>query len=132
MGDRVSVITDWHTLDDDLPDVAPGGEFEGRVAPQKFIVLRRIIVRDLVLIRLQIGEVAVPFELESFDGIQRTYRPKNLDDAAIKERLTRTGAAVATRATIAISPNLEIRTVLRNESAAPAKPRAALIVQEEE
>ncbi len=125
-----TIITDWH--DENLPDISPGEEFEGRAATQKFIVLRRIVVRDLILVRLQIGTAEVPFELESTGGDQRHYRLKDLDDAAIKQRLIETGAAVATRDSIAISPGLEIRTVLRNEGSVPAKPRAALIVQEEE
>jgi hypothetical protein len=128
---RTSVITDWRTSEEDLPDVAPGEEYERVIAPQKFVVLRRIIVRDMALIHLQIGVVEVPFELESTDGSVRRYRPKGLDDDALKKRLVATGAAVATSNSIAIAPNLEIRTQLRNEGDAPTKPRAALLVQEE-
>jgi hypothetical protein len=127
----VADLIDWQAHDEDLPDVLPGAEFEGRVAPQKFIVLRRIAVRDLVLVRLQIGTATVPCELEHTDGTQRTYRPKDLADAALQQRLVATGAA-ATRDAIAISPGLEVRMVLRNEGSVPTKPRAALIVHEEE
>jgi hypothetical protein len=129
---RISVITDWRIRDeDDLPDVAPGTEYECVIAPQKFVALRRIVVRDLTLVRLAIGTIKVPFELESADGPVRTYRLRDLGDEDLRRRLVKTGAAVATSEMIAIVPGLEVRTVLRNETTAPAKPRAALIVHEE-
>jgi hypothetical protein len=135
---RLSVITDWRVREDDLPDVAPGEEFEYVIAPQKFVVLHRIRVvsslprGDMALIRLEIGMVKdIPFELESTDGPVRTYRLKGLNDDDLKKRLIKTGAAVATKDSIAIAPALEVRTVLRNEGSRPAKPRAALLVQEE-
>lgn len=133
MSARTSVITDWRVRDEnDLPDVPPGGEYERVIAPQKFVVLRRILVRDMTLVRLEIGMVKdIPFELESEDGPQRTYRLKGLDDDDLKKRLVKTGAAVATKDSIAIAPAVEVRTILRNEGVAPAKPRAALIVHEE-
>jgi hypothetical protein len=128
---RISVITDWRE-DEALPDVAPGEEHVCVVAPQRFVAIDRIVVRDLVLIRLAIGAVEeVPFELESADGSVRTYRLRDLDVEDLKRRLVKTGAAVATSEMIAIVPGLEVRTVLRNEGTAPAKPRAALIVHEE-
>jgi len=128
---RTSIITDWRTREEDLPDVPPGGEFECVSAPQKFVVVVRVVVRDMILVRLQIGTVEVPFELESIDGSVRRYRPKGLDDAELKKRLIATGAAIATLDSIAIIPNLEIRTLLRNDGDTTAKPRAALLVQEE-
>lgn len=132
MTSRASILTDWHTRDEDLPDVAPGDAYEHVIATQKFVVLRRIIVRDMILVRLRIGDVDnVPFELESEDVPARRYRPKELDDDDLKKRLVATGATVATRNTIAISPGLEICVTLRNTRDTPAKPRAALLVQEE-
>lgn len=129
---RTSIITDWRTKEGDLPDVAPGDEYERVIAPQKFVVLHRVVVRGLTLVRLKIGAVKnVPFELDSTDGPQRTYRLRDLDDEMLKKSLIKTGAAVAAPQAIAIAPGLEVRAVLRNESDAPAKPRAALVVQEE-
>ena len=135
---RISIITDWRIKDSDLPDVAPGDEFERVIAPQKFVVLRRIRVvsvlsgGDMTLVRLEIGVVKdIPFELESTDGLVRTYRLKGLDDEDLKRRLVKTGAAVATKDAIAIAPALEVRTILRNEGIRPAKPIVALLVQEE-
>lgn len=130
-----AVITDWRIRDDDLPDVAPGEEYECVIAPQKFVAICRIVVRDLTLVRLQIGTVKeVPFELvdqEGAGGPVRAYRLRGLDDEDLRRLLVATGAAVATSTMIAIAPGLEVRTVLRNEGTAPAKPRSALIVQEE-
>lgn len=133
--DRTSIITDWRSHDKDLPDVRPGGEHEFVIASQKFVVLRLILVIDMVLVRLQIGEVDVAFELENAEGWlalrRRTYRLKDLGDGDIQKRLRATGAAVAPSNTIAIVPGLEVRVLLRNESAVSVKPRAALLVQEE-
>lgn len=129
---RTSLITDWRTKEGDLPDVAPGDEYERVIAPQKFVVLHRVVVRGLTLVRLEIGAVKnVPFELDGTDGPQHTYRLRGLDDEMLKKSLIKTGAAVAAPQAIAIAPGLEVRAVLRNESDAPAKPRAALVVQEE-
>ena len=129
---RTSIITDWRTREEDLPDVAPGDEYERVIAPQKFVVLHKILVQGMVLVRLEIGTVKdVPFELESEDGPKRTYRFKGLADEALKKALVKTGAAVATSDSIAVAPALEVRVFLRNEGATPAKPRAALLVQEE-
>lgn len=134
---RMSVITDWRTKEDDLPDVAPGEEYEYVIAPQKFVMLHQIRVvnslhdGDLTLVRLEIGIVNdVPFELDSVKGLVRTYRLKGLDDEDLKKRLVRTGAA-AVKDAIALAPALEVRAVLRNEGTRAIKPRAALIVQEE-
>lgn len=130
---RMSVITDWRVCDEnDLPDVPPGGEYERVITPQKFVVLHQIILRGPYLLRLQIGAVPdVPFELESVDGEIRRYRPKGLDQEAIKQQLVMTGAAAIGENAIAIVPGLEVRLQLRNERAAPTKPRVALLVQEE-
>jgi hypothetical protein len=128
---RASAITDWNTREDDLPDVEPGAEYERLYASQKFIVLRRVVVRGMALARLQIGAVEVPFELESTGDLTRTYRPTGLDEEHLKQLLVKTGAAVATKDSIAIAPTLEIRVTLRNDGSKPLKPRAALIVQEE-
>lgn len=131
---RTSIITDWRTKESDLPDVAPGDEYERVIAPQKFVVLHRVVVRGMTLVRLEIGAVKnVPFELDSTDsnGPQRTYRLGGLDDELLKKSLIKTGAAVASAQSLALAPGLEVRAILRNESTAPAKPRAALVVQEE-
>ena len=130
---RTSVITDWRVRDEnDLPDVPPGGEYERVIAPQKFIVLRQIIVRGPSLVRLQIGGVPdVPFELEGVDGEIRRYRPKDLEQESMKKQLVNVVAAAAGPSVIAISPGLEVRLQLRNEGDAPTKPRVALLVHEE-
>lgn len=129
---KTAIITDWRTKDEDLPDVAPGEEFERVIAPQKFVVLHRILVRELILVRLEVGAVTdVPFELIDTDGDRRTYKLGDLRDETLCKRLVAVGAAAAGRDTIAISPLLEVRVHLRNEGTVPAKPSAALIVQEE-
>lgn len=132
MSARTTILTNWHNrTDEDLPDVPPGAEHERVIAPQRFTVLHRILTYDMALSRLQIGNVEVPFELDSMDGPQRTYRPRGLDDELLRKRLSATGAAVATADSIAIAPCLEVRVRLRNEGDAPTKPRAALLVYEE-
>lgn len=130
---RTSIITDWRVRNEEaLPDIPPGGEYECAIAPQKFVVLYRILVQELTLVRLEIGAIDdVPFELESADGPRRSYRLRSLDDDALKKRLVAIGAAVATPDSIALSPGLEVWAHLRNDTAAPAKPRVALLVQEE-
>lgn len=130
---RTSIVTDWRVRDEDkLPNVPPGEYYERVIAPQKFIVLRQILVRDMTLSRLEIGMVKnIPFELESEDGPQRIYRLKDLDNDDLKKRLIATGAAVAPQNTIAIAPALEVRTILRNDGNIPAKPRTSLLVYEE-
>jgi hypothetical protein len=135
---RTATITDWRHRDEDLPDVPPGWEYERVITPQKFIVLRRVIVHNyMILIRLQIGTAEVPFELENEDDSQwsergsRIYKPKGLDDKALKKSIVATGAAVATSDSIAIVPGLEIHATLRNDRGIPTKPRASLLVQEE-
>jgi hypothetical protein len=126
-----SVITDWRTSDEVLPDVAPGKEFERRVTPQKFVVLWRIQVLNMALVRLEIGTIkGIPFELDRQEGATRVYRP-NVTDESIKKRLIEAGGAVAARDAIAVMPAIDIRVVLRNDGSAPVKPRVALIVQEE-
>ena len=129
-----SVITDWRDRDESaLPDMPPGGEYERVIAPQKFIVLHRILVAGPTLVGLRIGTASdVPFELVSVDGEVRHYQPKNVDQEPIKDQLATTGAAAASSNMIAIPPGVEIRLQLRNEGGgAPTKPRAALLVQDE-
>ena len=127
----LTAITDWRGAED-LPDIAPGDEYERVIAPQKFVVLHRILVRDMTLVRLQIGRVEdITFELESTDGPLLAYRLIGLGDDALKKALVATGATVTTSSSIAISPGLIIRVLLRNEGDTPVKPRAALLVQEE-
>jgi hypothetical protein len=128
---RPLTITDWRTREEDLPDVAPGDEYTRVIAPQRFVALRQIVVRDLALRRLEIGTVTVPFELESANDRVRTYRPRGLGNEDLRRSLALTGAAVAASDLIAIAPGLEVRTVLRNEGPTPAKPCMVLIVQEE-
>lgn len=131
---RTSVITDWRVRDEDkLPDVPPGEGYERQIAPQKFVVLHRVVVRGMSLAQLGIGAVSsVPFELDSVDGDTRYYRPCGLDAEAIKKSLVKVGAAVAGPNAIAIAPALEVRLLLVNEGTTAAKPRAAIVVQEEE
>lgn len=132
MTTKTTVITDWRVRNEDkLPDVPPGGHYERVIAPQKFIVLHHVLTRDMTLVHLDIGMVKdIPFELESEDGPQRIYRLKDLSDD-LKKALIATGAAAAPQNTIAIAPALEVRTILRNDGNASAKPRASLLVYEE-
>lgn len=131
---RMSVITDWRFRDvNELPDVLPGAEYERGIASQKFVVLHQIVIRGPSLISLRIGALSdVPFELVSTDGDIRRYRPKDLDKQFFDRLLVKVGAAAVNPNTIAIPPGMEVWLVLRNDGAAPVKPRAALIVQEEE
>ena len=132
---RTAVITDWRTKDENLPDLAPGEDYERVIVPQMFCVLHRIIVRGpgLNLVSLRIDAVAdVPFELESVDGEIRNYRLKlDPDTLSNLKKCAPAAAAIGSHA-LALMPALAIRLVLRNEGDAPTKPRAALIVQEEE
>jgi hypothetical protein len=135
-----SIFADyWRTPDEALPDIAPGRDSEYVVKTQNFCVLHQVHVvqvaqEDMVLVRLDIGTAqGVPFELdqENAESNVRVYRLKDLEDADLKDRLVKTGAAVATKNTIAIGPFLEIRTVLRNQGASIAKHRVAFLGQEE-
>lgn len=128
---RASVITDWNTPEDKLPDVEPGAEYERLYASQRFIVLRRVVVRGMALARLQVAGVEVPHELEGTGDRTRTYRPAGLDNPDLRRQLIAAGARVATKDSIAVAPALEIRVVLRNDGPETVKPRAALMVQEE-
>jgi hypothetical protein len=133
---RMSVITDWRVRDErELPDIPPGDEYEHVIAPQKFVVLHRIIVHGPSLVRLGIGAVPdVPFELVSADGDVRRYRPKDLDKQFFETChgcLVKVGAAAVGPSAIAIAPGLEVWLVLRNDGETPVKPQASLIVQEE-
>lgn len=127
-----TLITDWRVRDDILPDIAPGQEYECAIAPQKFVVLQQICTYGMTLVSLRIGAVeSVPFERITADDHQSDYALRGLDDETLRARLIAAGAAVATPDSIAIVPGLEVRIVLRNDGNAPAKPRAALFVQEE-
>lgn len=130
---HTSIITDWRVRDEnELPDVPPGDEYERAIVPQKFIVLHQIVTRGPSLIRLRVGAVTdVPFELVSFDGDVRRYRPKDLDKQFFDQLLVKVGVAAVSANAIAIPPNMEVWLILRNDGAVPVKPRAALIVQEE-
>ena len=111
---RLSAITDWRIRDEnDLPDVLPGEEYERVITPQKHVVLHRILARHLVLARLQIGALEVPFELSTTVGSSRTYLPTLTADRRI-----------------AVLAGMDVRIYLHNDGTAPAKPRAALIVEE--
>ncbi|HSX22384.1 MAG TPA: hypothetical protein VLE97_06365 [Gaiellaceae bacterium] len=138
---RTSVITDWRTKDEDLPDIAPGAEYERVIVTQKFVVLHRIVTRGPSLIRLQLpvktfgrdlDPVRLPFELENVDGNIHTYKLKINSETlhAIKTYATPAAAAIGPHA-LALLPAVEICLALRNEGDAPTKPRAALVVQEE-
>ena len=116
---------------DDLPDLQPGEEVECVIVPQKFVVLRRVHVQELLLtlVRLQIGNhVEVPFELVTVDGY---YRLTGLDNPDLQKRLGTAGAAVAPHNTIALSPAVDVVCLLRNDGAVSVRPRVALLVQEE-
>lgn len=132
--ERTAIITDWNIRSEkDLPNMLPGHEQECVIAPQTFVVLRKILVGDyLALVRLEIGAVReVPFEMEPSLSYQRSYRLKGLDDEALKKSLLMVGAAVATKDTIALAPGLEVRMLLRNDRGITTKLRAGLFVQEE-
>jgi hypothetical protein len=132
---RTTTITDWRVRDEDLPDVPPGGEHDRAITPQKHVVLCRIVVRDLRLVRLQVGEVEVPFELDSEDGALRTYRPacqrRGVPLSTLIAALVRAGAHPTSSDEIGIPAALDVRVTLRNDTDAPARPRAALLVREE-
>jgi hypothetical protein len=132
MSSRVSTITDWRIRDEDLPDISPGRECVREITPQKFVVLRKILVPGLSLIRLRIGAVdEVPFELEGADGRLRTYRPALPNDARLVTRLIAAGARAEARDAIRVVPGMSVWLILRNETDAPAKPLASLLVEEE-
>lgn len=127
-----TVITAGRIKDEDLPDLAPGEDYERVIAPQKFVVLHRIIVRGPILVNLRIGAVPdVPFELESMDGEVKRYRPKELRARFFDELLAKVGAAAVGQNAVAIPPGMEIRLLLRNMGTNPTKPRSALLVEEE-
>ena len=129
---RTSLVTDWRTKDEDLPDLAPGEDYERVFTPQLFVVLHRIIVRGPTLVNLRVGALLdVPFELERHDAEVRSYRPKDLTVRFFDRGLAKIGAAAVGENAIAIPPGMDVWLVLRNEGAKPTKPRAALMVQEE-
>jgi hypothetical protein len=139
MTKRPSVITDWRTPDDALPDVLPGGEYARVITLQKPVTLHLILVQRLSLLRLQIGAVEVPFTSETVsalhigdlvNGIRSTYRPAWPQNAEGLRALQATGLHVTEDGGITIVPDLDVRLTLRNFGNEPAKPRAALIVHE--
>lgn len=114
---RMSVITDWRTDDDALPDVLPGEGYDRVITPQKPVTLCRILVlHNLQLFRLRIGAEEIPFRLEGCDGNRRGYRPMIQGTTANE---------------IAIAAGQDVRITLRNDSLYAVKPRAALLVREE-
>ena len=133
VGEATDLASLQALLAEDLPDVLPGHEHQCVIAPQTFVVLRKILVGDyLTLVRLEIGAVReVPFELEPSLSYQRSYRLKGLDDEVLKKSLLMIGAAVATKDSIALTPGLEVRMLLRNDRGITTKLRAGLFVQEE-
>jgi hypothetical protein len=137
---RMSVITDWRTKDEELPDLVLDQDYERVIVPQKFCVLHRIIVRGrwLRLVGLRIAAVAnIPFELDSTEAAEAAeaeihhYRLKL--DPATREDLKKCAPAAAAIGdhALALLPGLYIALQVRNTDAAPTKPRVALVVQEE-
>ena len=118
-------------LTEDLPDILPGEELEIVCSSTEFIVLRHVLTRGAILIHLQIGDIEVPFELDSTEGPYRTYTPRDLNNPALRDRLIATNPLPIGSTSIAIAPNLEIRARLNNEESTPTRPRAALLVHEE-
>jgi hypothetical protein len=127
-----TAITDWRVHDEnDLPDIAPGEDYERVITPQTFVVLRRILVRDFIPIRLSIAAIVeVPFELAKADGRLRTYRPVCIDEE-LRGACNRVGLTIRGPDAIAIVPGMDVRIFLRNARTHPAKPRVTLIGDEE-
>ena len=129
---KIKALTDWRVSDADLPNLASGEEYERVMTPQKFVILLQIATLNVDLVRLQIGAVEVPFELlPNMDGRTKTYRPAGLDDADLKQRLVKTGAAVATPHSIAMVPGLDVRAIVKNTGECSTRFRVAVVVQEE-
>lgn len=121
----------------DPPDLLPGEVRVLVLVTQQFSLLQYVLLSpDAALTHLQISGVEiscaqVPYaEVPPEDPWQR-YRFRGLDDPALRRALITHGAAVAPQDTIAVSPGVEIQLHLRNAGAAPARPRAALLVHEE-
>ena len=145
MKTRMSLVTDWRTRDEDLPDVLPGEEYERVITPQKHVTLCRILVNGLHLVRLQIGAVEeVPFRLMGVDGRRRGYSPRidlvprrddddSLRSCAAREKLLQIQSIPQPTVPdeVAILAGVNVHITLRNERAVPVKPRAALLVREE-
>lgn len=129
----MKTVTDWCIPDESLlSDLAPSESCAREITPQKNVVLRKILVPNFSLIRLGIGEVdEVPFELESADGRLRTYRPAIPSDDPVVSQLDWTGARMVARDAIRVVAGLTVWLILRNDTDAPAKPRASLLVEEE-
>lgn len=135
---RTSVITDWRTNEEDLPDLALDQDYERVIVPQRFCVLHRIIVHGswLRLVSLRIAALNVPFELEleredDVNNEIHNYRLR-LDPATLAtlKKCTPGAAAIGDHA-LALLPGMNVTLQLRNTGVALAKPRAALVVQEE-
>lgn len=126
---RMTVITDWRVRDEDaLADVAPGEEYERVITPQKPVTLRRILC-NLCLERLQVGPVDIPFEITADDG-QIRYKPIWLH--RVRDALARAGSGARGDDGVVVAAGQDVRILLRNETDAPAKPRAALLIEEED
>lgn len=119
------------------PDLLPGEVRVLALVPPQFSLLQYVLLSpDVSLTRLQISGIEiscaqVPYEEVPPGDPWQWYRFRDLDDPALRRALITHGAAVATRDTIAVSPNVEIQVHLRNVGTTPAKPRAALLVHEE-
>ena len=114
----LAIITDWRSSEDDLPDVAPGEEYERRITPQNNLELRRIMIRDLRLIRLRIGNREVAFQQDvvtSDDAAPRGYRP--LDPFAVHVD------------SFFVHAGEDVIILLRNDGRVTGKPRAALLAR---
>lgn len=107
--------------------LAPGAECEHVITPQKHATLRRVFVHDVTLVRVQIGRVEVPFKLDGQEGRRRSYR---CDGLLSLPQLVATGAALEGHDEIALVAGLNVRLLLRNDQEAPAKSRAALLLEE--
>jgi len=130
---NIKTITDWKIRDADLPSLPPGEEYERVIAPQKFVLLLQIAALNVILVRLYVGAVEVPFELlPTADDRTLTYRPTGLsDNEDLKRRLVDTGAALATPNSIAMAPGLEVRAIVRNQGEWATRFRVAIVVSEE-
>lgn len=112
-------LPDWRVRDENaLPDVPPGEEVERVFTPQTHVRLCQILVQSLRLIRLQVGNVSVPFKLEVVEDLLRTYESTMFRAVLTSE--------------IAVLAGMDVRLTLRNVDSTPAKPRATLFVREEE
>jgi hypothetical protein len=127
--DIVSPIVGVHK--DRLVNLAPGDEVEHVFTPQKNVTLRRVLIRDVTLLRVHIGKVEVPFAFcgeDGRDGRRLSYRATGL--LALRDQLVATGAAIDGHDEIALPAGLNVRLLLRNDQERTATPRASLLVEE--